>query len=62
MGPKGFNSEDFESATEKFQTTTKRMELSLQKGARLIGRTHSITDIILTPLLDRMDDLGFTKI
>ena len=62
MGPKGFNSEDFESAIEKFQITTKRMKLSLQKGPWLIGRAYSITDIILAPLLDRMDDLGFTKI
>ena len=52
MGPKGLDSEDFESAIEKFQTTTKRMELSLKKGPWLIGRSYSIADIILAPLLD----------
>ena len=62
MGPKGFDSEDFESAIEKLQTTTKRMELSLKKGPWLIGRSYSIADIILAPLLDRMDNLSFTKI
>ena len=31
MGPKGFNSEDFESAIENLQTTTKGMDLSFKK-------------------------------
>ena len=62
IGRKGFDSEDFESAIEKLQTTTKRMDQSLKKGPWLIGRSYSIADIILVPLLDRMDDLGFTRI
>ena len=62
MGPDGFNKEDFISAIEKIYTTTKRMERSLEEGPWLIGGSYSIADIILAPLLDRMDDLGFAKI
>jgi glutathione S-transferase len=62
MGPNGFDCEDFKSAVEKIYTTTNRMELLPQKGPWLIGRSYSIADIILAPLLNRMDDLGFTKI
>ena len=62
MGPDGFNKLDVESAVEKIYTTAKRMNRSLEFGPWLIGESYSIADIILTPLIDRMDDLGFADI
>jgi len=59
MGPLGFESEDLEAALEQIRNTCQRVEHSLLDGPWLTGYKYTLADIILAPLIDRMEDLGF---
>lgn len=58
MGPRGFRRQDVEASLEQLQQTAERMEAALRTGLWLVGEMFTLADIILAPLIDRMDDLG----
>lgn len=59
MGRKGFNAVEVNAAMEQFDSTLKRMEDRLQSVDWLSGPAFGLADIIVLPLVDRMDDLSF---
>jgi glutathione S-transferase len=62
MGPGGFKKEDVEASLEQLSNTCKRMHEALSKGPWLMGEQYTLADIIVTPLIDRMADLGFSEL
>lgn len=59
MGRKGFDDTEVENALQQFQAAVDRMEAHLAQAAWLSGDAIGLADLIATPLMDRMDDLGF---
>jgi glutathione S-transferase len=57
MGVHGFDNEDVAKAIEQLDLTLSRMESGLEKGPWLMGEQFTIADIIVTPTIDRMNDL-----
>jgi glutathione S-transferase len=62
MGPTGFKKEDVEASLEQLSNTCKRMHEALGHGPWLLGEQYTLADIIVTPLIDRMADLGFSEL
>ena len=62
MGAKGFNREDFEAALEQITNTCRRMDRALENSPWLVEDTYTLADIIVAPLIDRMEDLGFAEL
>jgi glutathione S-transferase len=62
MGPTGFKKEDVEASLEQLSNTCKRMHEALDEGPWLLGEQYTLADIIMTPLIDRMADLGFSDL
>lgn len=58
MGRKGFNDLEVDAALEQFFSTIVRMGRHLDTTPWLSGANFGLADIIATPLMDRMDDLG----
>ena len=59
MGPTGFKKADVEASLEQLGNTWARMERALAEGPWLLGARYSLADIVVTPLIDRMWDLGY---
>jgi glutathione S-transferase len=62
MGTKGFPAEDFRNSLEQIAKTCERVHRALAAGPWIMGARYSIPDIILTPSIDRMADLGFAHL
>lgn len=62
MGPSGFRKEDVEASIEQMRNTCSRMDAALANGPWLLGERYTLADIIVTPLIDRMADLGMSSI
>ena len=62
MGPTGFKRADVEAALEQIASTCARMDAALAKGPWLMGAQYTIADIVVTPSIDRMADLGYSHI
>jgi glutathione S-transferase len=62
MGTKGFKRADVEAALEQIDSTCARMEKALDNGPWLMGDQYTIADIVVTPSIDRMNDLGYGNI
>ena len=62
MGTKGFGEGDFRNSLEQIAKTCARVHDALAHGPWLLGDLYSIADIVLTPSLDRMADLGFAHL
>ena len=62
MGATGFKRPDVEAALEQIDSTCARMEKALESGPWLMGQQYTIADIVVTPSIDRMADLGFSSI
>jgi glutathione S-transferase len=62
MTQTGFNRADVEAALEQIDSTCARMEKALENGPWLMGTQYTIADIVVTPSIDRMADLGFASI
>ena len=62
MGPAGFKRADVEAALEQIDSTCGRMEEALANGPWLMGAHYTIADIVVTPSIDRMNDLGYSSI
>lgn len=60
MGPQGFSDEDVAASLDELQRTVDRMEAALEKGSWLLGDDYTLADIIVTPSIDRMNDLGLS--
>lgn len=61
MGPKGFDDTEVDAAMEQFNSTLERMETRLSDTEWVSGDTFGMADIIVLPLIDRMDDLSFSE-
>ena len=62
MGTHGFGAEDFRNSLEEIAKTCARVHRALADGPWLLGELYSIADIVLTPSIDRMADLGFAHL
>jgi glutathione S-transferase len=62
MTQSGFKRADVEAALEQIDSTCARMEQALESGPWLMGKQYTIADIVVTPSIDRMADLGFASI
>jgi glutathione S-transferase len=62
MGTKGFKRADVEAALEQIASTCARMEAALADGPWLMGAQYTLADIVVTPSIDRMADLGYSGI
>ena len=62
MGRKGFDESEVKAALDQFTSTLARMEARLADVSWLSGDDFGLADIIMLPLIDRMDDLSFTNI
>lgn len=63
MGPDGFGRTDVEASLEQLRKTAGRIADMLLKsgGPWLMGSTFSLADIVVLPLMDRVDDLGLSQ-
>jgi glutathione S-transferase len=61
MGPHGFDPEDVAASLEELDNTLQRMEAALANGPWLMGQDYTLADIVVTPSIDRMADLGLGK-
>ena len=62
MGTTGFKRADVEAALEQIGNTCARMDAALAHGPWLMGAQYTLADIVVTPSIDRMADLGFAHI
>jgi glutathione S-transferase len=62
MTTKGFKRADVEAAIEQIGSTCARMDKALEGGPWLMGQQYTIADIVVTPSIDRMADLGYSSI
>jgi glutathione S-transferase len=62
MGTTGFKRADVEAALEQIANTCARMDAALADGPWLMGAQYTLADIVVTPSIDRMADLGFAGI
>ncbi len=58
MGRKGFNDTEVDAALGQLRSTLARMETRLESEIWMSGEIFGLADIIVLPLIDRMDDLG----
>ena len=62
MGTTGFGRADVEAALDQIDSTCARMNAALADGPWLMGMQYTLADIVVTPSIDRMADLGFASI
>jgi glutathione S-transferase len=62
MGPHGFSDEDVAGALDELKRTVERMEKTLAAGPWLLGDDYTLADIVVTPSIDRMNDLGLAAV
>jgi glutathione S-transferase len=62
MGTKGFKRPEVEAALEQIASTCARMDAALAHGPWLMGAQYTLADIVVTPSIDRMADLGYATI
>jgi glutathione S-transferase len=62
MGTKGFKRAEVEAALEQIASTCARMDAALADGPWLMGKQYTLADIVVTPSIDRMADLGYASI
>lgn len=62
MSRDGFVDADIQASFEQIHATARRMDDALADGPWLLGEFYSLADIVVAPLLDRMDDLGFARL
>ncbi len=62
MGTTGFKRAEVEAALEQIDSSCGRMEEALAHGPWLMGADYTIADIVVTPSIDRMNDLGYSSI
>jgi len=58
MGPEGFGRAEVEESLEELTRTLERMQAALADGPWLMGADFTLADIVVTPSIDRMADLG----
>ena len=61
MGRKGFDDAEVDAAMGQFNATLARMEKRLGETKWISGEDFGLADIIVLPLVDRMDDLSFAQ-
>ena len=60
MGRKGFDDQEVGNAMEQLGAAVARMEKQLKDQPWLSGADIGLADLIAAPLMDRLDDLGFS--
>lgn len=58
MGRRGFDNAEVDAALDQLRSTLARMEVRLAGNSWLSGELFGLADIIVLPLIDRMEDLG----
>lgn len=64
MTKNGFGKEDFEYALGQIRQTCERIEAALTEGGGpwIMGAQYTLVEAQVTPLIDRMEDLGYESI
>ena len=61
--PKGFSRAEIDKSLAELSETCRRMDEALvQKGPWLLGEQFTLADVLVTPSIDRMADLGLATI
>lgn len=60
MGPHGFSEEDVARSMDELDHTLARMEIVLSGKQWIMGDEFTLADIVITPTIDRMQDLGLS--
>jgi glutathione S-transferase len=58
MGTHGFSEAEVAESLDELAQTLDRMETALAHGPWLLGSDYTLVDIVVTPSIDRMADLG----
>jgi glutathione S-transferase len=62
MGPNGFSKADVEASIEQLVVAFSRLAAALETGPWVLGAQYTLADVIMTPLTDRVSDLGLSSI
>ena len=64
MTQKGFGKAEIEHACDQIRQTCERIEMALAEagGPWILGHQFSLVDAQVTPLIDRMEDMGYGDI
>lgn len=62
MGRHGFGRDEVDAALEAMARTFARMETALADQPWICGESLTLADLIMAPLMDRMDDLGLSHL
>jgi len=61
--PKGFPKEEIDRSLQQLDETCGRMDKALEQGGPwLLGKQFTLADVLVTPTIDRMNDLGLSYI
>jgi len=59
---RGFTDEDVRISVEQLQQTVDRIEHALARSPWIVGESFTLVECCVTPLVDRMDDLGMHSV
>jgi len=64
MGRLGFDPDTVRESMEQLRQTAERMSEAMEKdgGPWLMGEQFTLADIVVAPMLDRMNDLGYAEL
>ena len=64
MTKDGFGEKDVGNACEQIRQTCERMQQAIEEtgGPWIMGEQFTLVDILVTPAIDRMDDLGYADL
>jgi glutathione S-transferase len=60
--PQGFSKAEVDRSLEQLAETCKRMHDALERGPWLMGEQFTLADVLVTPTIDRMQDLGLSNL
>src|SRR5262245_31290865 len=58
----GFSDAEVQNSIEQLQQTVDRIERALARGPWILGESFSLVECCVTPLIDRLDDLGMNTL
>src|SRR5262249_33920019 len=58
----GFSDAEVQNSIEQLQQTVDRIERALARAPWIVGESFSLVECCVTPLIDRMDDLGMNAL
>jgi glutathione S-transferase len=60
--PRGFSKDEVDSSIRQLTEVCERMNAALERGPWLLGSRFSLADVVVTPTIDRLNDLGLAHV